>query len=848
MPSVGINTIDDIPPAPPSERKQVATTMLSARRGGAPVSAPLPKVLIGAKHSSAPPPSSAPAPASDTHTKRSHMETLADAPQGKRVSEARAVQVAVAPIDIEKVDVEKVESAPIAVAAAPIAVEKVAPAESAARVEAVPAREAPEAPARAPEMDDLEDVSVEEEISIEEAPAGQQQQQQQQQPPPPKTKKKATEMTVEDHVRAGDLARTTGRDDEALAQYKKALAKLGTAAVPLRAQVYIYIADLMRKKGDLRLAISNFDKALTIAPADQHALASLIELNVEQQNWRAVQSAEDKYLAGVRDDDARLQALLLSAERWRVRANDLRRAKERVKAASALAPRRVEPLEQQLAIYEAEGALEHVLDMRRRIADLTKDPRARARLYFDLGRYCLEKAREDEALGAFELALDADPTLLQSLEVLANTLAEGQEWGELDRVYKKMISSFGERERDAATETVLAELQHRRALLLRDHLEDPEGALLALREELALRPDLLSVQLLAASLAEEVGEHDAALEHLRAAARLEPARAETYHRMVTVARLADDDEQAFLAASVVVVLGAADDRERAIHREHKGDGVPALHHPLAPDDWKKIRPSGHDEALDEVMRALAPAVLRARLKRTEGSRRADLAEQGRQDVEKSTISAVRSLGWACQFLGVAAPAVYLDEQGAGGYVPKLARQQSTVVGKDALRGRSLTELAFLAGRHLALRLPEHELVAHLKSVDELSSCFLAALKMVLGAAPATGEQQKVVEALAASLASYQLTEERDALIAAVDRVMQSGGTGGTVNMPAWVGSVERFAARTGLLLSGDLETAAKLIRAEGDGAAPAAALLEDLYAFAVSSEHHELRETLGIKL
>src|SRR5690606_10773903 len=51
-------------------------------------------------------------------------------------------------------------------------------------------------------------------------------------PPAPSLRKKVADMTVEDHIEAGDLARRLGRDDEAVSHYKKGLAKLGTTQTP----------------------------------------------------------------------------------------------------------------------------------------------------------------------------------------------------------------------------------------------------------------------------------------------------------------------------------------------------------------------------------------------------------------------------------------------------------------------------------------------------------------------------------------------------------------------------------------------------------------------------------------
>jgi hypothetical protein len=243
------------------------------------------------------------------------------------------------------------------------------------------------------------------------------------------------------------------------------------------------------------------------------------------------------------------------------------------------------------------------------------------------------------------------------------------------------------------------------------------------------------------------------------------------------------------------------------------------------------------------MRAVAPAVLRARVLQLDADGKLPALPPSRQDPKGSTLSAVRSLAWGSQFLGVDLPAIYLDEERSQPFAAPFAKHQTTVIGKGALQGRSVGELAFLVGRHLALRIPEHELVVHLGSIDELSVCFHAAVKLVLGTTMATGPLAQVVDALAGALGSQQSDEERAALEVAVKQFAEGEAR---VNLNHWVSGVERCVTRAGLLLCGDLPTAVAVIRAEGDTAfATVDARIDDLCSFAVSGSHVKLRQELG---
>jgi tetratricopeptide (TPR) repeat protein len=673
-------------------------------------------------------------------------------------------------------------------------------------------------------------------------------------PPPPRARragtgpvaKPATEWTVEDHIAAGDAEVAAGFVDKGLGEYKKALGKLGTVTTPLRADIYVRIGDLMRKRGKAQVAISNYDKALSIRPTSARALGALVELYAEQGNWRAVQSAEDRCLAELDDADQRLAFLLASGDRYRDQAGDGELAKKRYLQAREAQGRRREPHERLLSIYQKEKAVEHVLDCRRRLAALATTPKDQARAHFEIGEYCMfEVKRPEEALASFELALDNDPMMLEALEVLATQLAEDQEWGELERIYHKMISRY-EKEASPERSTARLELLHRLALLYRDHLEDPESALRAVEKAIADAPERVSARVLAAELVVELNQPRRALDHLRELARLEPRRVETYDALCRVARRAGEEHTAVAAARVARALGAAgDDALALLEREQGEEAVPPYEKPLSEVGWDLLRGPGGDPVVDAVMAAIAPGVLRMRVSQLDAEGKLPpLSPEDRQDAATSTASVVRSLAWGSQMLGVPLPAVYVNKDAPGALLAPFAKHQTTVVGRDAMQGRSPRELAFLVGRHLALRRPEHELVAHVLSVDELTVCFLAAVKVVLGAAPAPAEHAVAVDALATALAPHFTPGETEALRDAVQRFSRGSGR---VHLRQWAAAVEICATRAGLLLSGVLDGAMAVLGREGEGRAlvPLERRLDDLFAFSVSEAFLRLRGLLG---
>ncbi|MBI4706232.1 MAG: hypothetical protein HY744_34480, partial [Deltaproteobacteria bacterium] len=646
----------------------------------------------------------------------------------------------------------------------------------------------------------------------------------------------AGEMSVDDCVAAGDERAAAGDLDVALAEYKRALGKLGAhgklgpQTEPVRAEIYVRIGNISRQQGKLRVALSNYDKALAIDPSDTRALRQLIDINAGLGKWRGVEEAEERFLAETQDDPSQLDHLLAFGQRWLEQAGDPQRARQRWERARDSFPRAREPLERLQPLYEAEGATALALATRKGLASLIEDPVARADACFALGQHCLGVARRPElGFDALELALEANPEMLQALEALATDLAEHQQCPRLEQIYRKMIGRFAPD--DAARRLLLVDLHRRLSLLYRDHLGNPTAALAAIDGALRLAPGDLPARLLAADLALGLDDRGRALMELRQATLLEPRRADTLRRIFAVAQRSEEPDVAFLAAGVLCFLGEPEDRERIVFAEHRAEGVPRLQRALRPGAWEWLREERRERTVDTVMRALAPAVLRVRVRQLEREGKLPaLRPEDRVDPKTSTLAVAKSFGWGCHFLGIEAPALYVDKELPHAIVAPFAKHLATIVGRDVLSGRTPAELAFLVGRHLALRLPEHELVTQMKSMDELSACFLAAIKIVTGRAPEGGDLGAAVAALADLLARSLSADERAVLEEAVARF---GEGGGRTDLNEWVIAVERCASRAGYVLCGDLETAAKVMRSESEPwFSPAEARIDDLCAYA----------------
>ncbi|EYF07360.1 hypothetical protein [Chondromyces apiculatus] len=652
---------------------------------------------------------------------------------------------------------------------------------------------------------------------------------------------------AEQYLSEGERLIAEGDLDGALTEFKKALAVLGLGQKRERAEVHVRIAEVRWRQERRREAIAAFEKALQIIPEYRPALEALIVLNVDERDLRGLHAAEERFLAHVTGEDERFQHMIQFAERWQSLAEDAERARVYYERARAIRPDDLHVLRTLRRFYETAGAVDDAIATRRRIAEVTEEPSEKAREYFDLGKYLLDDLREEErGIRMLEVALESDPSLLEPLALIAKIFADRQEWGQLELAYRQMLGRVVRIPSASVRREVRWELSRRLGLLFRDHLEDPVSALSAFESALEARPDDMPTLLTAVDIARSAGRLDRAAAHLASAVVLEPADASLYHQLFELYQKLRRPDQAWAAASVTTDLGETEARERFVFEEHRPDGIPRFSRTLRATSWEHLFPADRERAVDAVLSAITDAAIEARLaQRTQSGTLPQLDPRTRQDPQQSTVSVVRSFAWASHLLGISAPAVYLREDAQLNLAAVIADHPAVIAGAGVLRGRSMPDLAFLIGSHLTYHVGAHRLLLSYPTIDELAGCFLAAVSLVRPTVPIPPALEEAARTLATELDTRVQGAERDRLQAAVLAFEEAGAR---ADLAHWAGAVERCAARTGYLLSGDLAVAVRLIRAESTGLLAPEETIGDLYAFTVSDAFHALRTELGIAI
>jgi hypothetical protein len=152
---------------------------------------------------------------------------------------------------------------------------------------------------------------------------------------------------------------------------------------------------------------------------------------------------------------------------------------------------------------------------------------------------------------------------------------------------------------------------------------------------------------------------------------------------------------------------------------------------------------------------------------------------------------------------------------------------------------------FICGRHLTNYRTEYYIRTLFPSQAELTIMLLAAVVVAFPGTPMPADTKQQIQTTARELAKYMDPVQLEGLRHFAKRFLDEGAK---ANIKVWNQSVGLTAARAGLLLCGDLETARKIISAEPEapGDLSADQKMRELVLFSVSDDYTALRSALGV--
>jgi hypothetical protein len=267
--------------------------------------------------------------------------------------------------------------------------------------------------------------------------------------------------------------------------------------------------------------------------------------------------------------------------------------------------------------------------------------------------------------------------------------------------------------------------------------------------------------------------------------------------------------------------------------------------------WEKhVFHADENQHISKIFEFIAPAALTAKIAiLSEGKKAPVLDRRWLQDPANSTLTFAKTFGWVAQVLGLAPPELYVrnDQPGAIVAVPKIP--PASLAGQTVLSGFTPQELAFLCGKHLALYRPEHYIRTLFQTQAELTIMLFAGIMLAAPSTPMPQDMAAQIRSTAEMLKRHLQTQpvQLEGLQRAVKRFIDEGAK---ANIKRWNQAVEITACRSGLIVSGDLEIAKKILSAEPQlpGDPSAGDKMKELLLYSVSEDYFEIRRAIGVQI
>jgi len=626
-----------------------------------------------------------------------------------------------------------------------------------------------------------------------------------------------------------------GQLEQARVAFERAELLLRGDLGPRHVLVLLSLAEIERAQGNTESAAGWLDRALAMAPTHRGALEARIAFAQENEEPSLAAALLERLVSRLETSGKKVEVLRAIAD------ESLKAARNAIGQASALMPAAVDLLERLRAVNEAAGMWDDAVSAMVQIAECTPKPEQRAKLLVDAARLCSERAHQAQrAVALYEAAIEDDPHVAGAFEAIESELVKVSDAEGLAAAYSRQIARL------AATGDVSErpEILRRLARIQSQALSDPVSAIATLEKLLVLQPNDVSALLELAALQEAADSHNQATQLLETVVSLDPSRVDVYRSLFRLFAQASDADRSYCACSALVAMGEADLDEQLIFAQHRPENLPIAKATLNDETWQQLLPESHPSILDGLAVAIEKVAFDAWY---ENETRTSLPPFGEKvNPQKTTVSAARCFTWAAQLLGLPEPDIYLQPaQTRIGMRILPKRKLSIELGHPVLSGWGMGDLAFLAAHHLTYARPGWRFIALLGSRDEVRSLIMAGMSVARPDIPGLAEIGSHSQEFAHQLEGRMSPEVRESLGSVVEQLM---GGGATLDVFAWLRSVEETAGRAGLLASGNLTVAANVLAISGSspGGQSAAERTKGLLAFCVSKQHAALRKWLGV--
>ncbi len=630
------------------------------------------------------------------------------------------------------------------------------------------------------------------------------------------------------------------RDEEARVELER-LAARPAAGLPPRVLLETRrdLEEIERRREQRVLSVTRLEQELSDHPADKASLERALVLYEELSEWRKAADTHHRLAEISTEREVRLEHLVAAAEIEAQRLSDHDSAVESYREALGCAPDSPALL---AALLEAESAAGDYGGAVRTIAtlrSLSDDPRRRAALEHKLARINRDHlGRPRDAIAHLEAALECDPDHSQAFADLDALLADQDDQDARVALHERMLDHLADGDDTAAS----SRLYYALGRILAP--SRPKEAIRALEAALERAPELPAARRLLAQMLETTpGSLPRAVAEHRRLTKLSPRDPEPYRALRRVFSKLESFDAAWCAASVLVLIDAADERETTLFKRFQTPELRVQVSALTSEDWELVlAPVGEDGVLGEVM-----GFMRDEFASLLTEEQSHLLDTGGEEIarEESNSAFFKILSAISRLFGSAPPLVQPRPESYGVRPTGLARA-ALAVGRDTLTSGRGKRLRFELARALAWHHPRLCLGASLPRAT-LERMLDLAVRVTYPESTDIRADERTRELLA-KLRGGLDPEGRRRLELLVRRLRERGDQRELV--ARWRARGQVCALRAGLLLANDITVAAECIREARWSAdlLPLEEQLDQLKVFMVSEEYLRLRARLGIRI
>lgn len=650
-------------------------------------------------------------------------------------------------------------------------------------------------------------------------------------------------------------------------RYREILARHRTGISDLQvAEIWYRLGMAARALGEDKKAEASFRRALEKEPLHEPTLEAMVELGGQKGEWKMVAEAKRAQIdaiasaqgaSGASTEARRAKLFEEIGDIYVERIKTPSEAVEAYQEAVQLAPSSRHLLHKLLGAYTEQKSWRKAIDALDQLTALETTQDRRAKLHYTAAVIARDEVGDvDLAVERFNAALDDAPYMPKAFEAIDALLSRKHDWKNLVRAYRRHLKRMGE---DAPVENLL-ELWTRLGDICVDHLGDTEAATEAYQVACELAPDDVARHEQLADLYLEAGEarREEAIAELQFLLAHAPDRVELYKALANLYRAEHEMDKAFCVAQALVFLGAASEEEKQLYLRLRPTQFTPAPRRLTEELWQKsvIHPKE-----DRHVGAIFSSTLGALAASTAQPITAfGLTPDGRTDLDQDTRIVSRIVKYVSGVLAIEpAPMVWLQEQGDGLRVANtvgLGAERSRLVpsllvGAPQIGKSDERELAFEVGKRMAYLRPERFVTLALGTLPKLESAFAASV-LASGAPVTTHDGRPFIELAneeTKKLASTLKAHVPGPLLEQVGELSAKlSGRVGNGLISSWRTATDLTANRVGLIVSNDLETAAKAIATEGAALSSMSVKdrLRDLLAYSVSESYFAVRRHLGL--